>query len=353
MRIVQLASNFRPVEPMTGKAISSHTAWLTNGLVKRGHDVHLFASSDSQTNAKLHAVSDSLWKQDLDNEMQGYLMRLNVSRAYEYARDNADIIHSHFNLLSSTLFSPLITTPSLISIHTPIPEHVVPYANQFKNERFVSFTLAQRKQLPELNWYANIYHGVEMNVFTFNEKPKDYLLYLGRITGDKGTHHAIAAAKAAGVPLLIAGTSYPNEGYWQKEIEPHINGVTVRYVGEASFEEKIGLFQNARALLFPTQVSEVFGYAMIEAMACGTPVIGFNNGSVPEIVKHGVTGFVVNDVEEMTEAIRKIDTIDRKKVRQRAQTFFSVEKMIAGYENVYKRILNDTAYTNGKQNGGS
>ncbi len=341
MRIVQIASNYRPVEPKTGKAISSHTACLTNGLVDRGHDVHLFASSDSETKAELHSVSDSLWKEEVPDDIQGYLMRLNVSRAYEFARTGADIIHSHFNLLSSTLFPPLVDVPSLISVHTPVPAHIRPYAKEFKHQRFVSFSHAQRKQVPELTWYANIYHGVDMNVFSFNDEPEDYVLYLGRITEDKGTHHAIASAKAAGVPLRIAGTSYPGEGYWQKEIEPHINAESIRYFGEASFDQKIALFQGARALLFPTQANEVFGYSMIEAMACGTPVIGFDNGSVSEIVKHGVTGFVVKDAEEMTEAIRAIDSLDRKKVRQRAETFFSLEKMIAGYEAVYKRIIDE------------
>lgn len=350
MRIAQLTTIFQTVDARFGKAIGSHVGTLTDGLVRRGHELHVFAPSDSQTLGELHGVTETLAKASVSDDLARHMESLNLSRCYDFAAKNIDVVHSHFTLLSSYI-AAISNVPTLVSVHSPISERMRDFAYEFKNLHYVSFSLAQRTLAPALNWYANIYHGVDMNVFTFNEKPKDYLLYLGRITGDKGTHHAIAAAKAAGMPLLIAGTSYPNEGYWQKEIEPHINGVTIRYVGEASFEEKIGLFQNARALLFPTQVSEVFGYAMIEAMACGTPVIGFNNGSVPEIVKDGVTGFVVNSVEEMTDAIRKIDTIDRKKVRQRAETFFSVEKMIAGYENVYKRILNDTAYTNGKQNG--
>lgn len=343
MRIAQLTSNYQPVSPTFRKAIGSHVASLTDGLVGRGHEVHLFASSDSETKGVLHSVSESLVRQELSDEARRYLMMLNITRCYEFARTNADIVHSHYNLLP--LFSSsLIDVPTLTSIHSPIDERTRPFIAEFKRERFVSFSLAQRQQAPELNWYANIYHGVSMDLFAFNPEPEDYLLYLGRITEDKGVHFAIEAAKAAGLPLRIAGTSYPTEGYWHKYIEPHINGTNVRYFGHAELADKIKLLQGARALLFPTQVSEVFGYAMIEAMACGTPVIGFNNGSVPEIVKHGVTGFVVNDAEEMAAAIGKISSIDRYAVRRRAETYFSVEKMVKGYERVYKRVLEEREF---------
>lgn len=349
MRIVQLTSNVNRVASTSQKAISSHVAWLTNGMVDRGHTVDLFATSDSETRGILHGITEQLCALDLPPDIMRYYTFLNVSRAYEFAQTGADIIHSHFTLLSS-FFSPISKVPTLISVHSPIDERMRSLANYFKNQRYISFSLAQRKQAPELNWYANIYHGVDMNVFSFAPESKGYFLYLGRITEDKGVHFAVEAAKKAGVPLLIAGTSYPGEGYWQKFIEPHIDGVQVRYLGEASFERKIELLQGARCLLFPTCWNEPFGYAMIEAMACGTPVIGFNNGSVPEIVQEGVSGFVVEDADGMANAIQKIDTIDRAKVRRRAEHYFSVEKMISGYEKVYKRVLEDTAFHAHKQN---
>ncbi|HVX91395.1 MAG TPA: glycosyltransferase family 4 protein [Candidatus Paceibacterota bacterium] len=350
MRIAQLVSNYHAVNRTAQKAISSHTAWLTDGLVARGHELHLFASSDSDTAGTLHAVSAALAGQELPDDIQRYLMQLNASRCYEFSqREKLDIIHSHFNLPSSTLFVPLVDVPSLISVHTPIADRIKPYAEYFKRHRFISFTLAQRQQMPELNWYANIYHGVDTDLFSYSAEPEDYMLYLGRITEDKGVHLAIEAAKRAGVPLRIAGASYSNEGYWHKYIEPHINGTTVRYFGEVGVEEKIKLLQSARALLFPTQVSEVFGYSMIEAMACGTPIIGMNNGSVPEIVKDGVTGYIVDDVDGMVAAIGKIDLLDRAKVRQRAEIYFSVEKMITGYERVYRRVLEESAFNKSKR----
>lgn len=349
MRILQLTSNIHPVSPTFQKAIGSHVAWLSNGLADRGHEVHLFGAKESETKAIQHGTTGALSKMDITSEEQRRFVLLNISRAYEFAQTGADIVHSNFTLLSN-YFAPISSVPTLTSVHSPITPGQREILSYFKKERFVSFSLAQRKQAPELNWYANIYHGVDTKVFAYNDTPKDYFLYLGRITEEKGTYHAIEAAKAAGVPLLIAGTSYPAEGYWQKCIEPHIDGVQVQYLGEADFERKIELLQNARALLFPTRTGEVFGYSMIEAMSCGTPVIGFDNGSVSEIVQEGVSGFVVLDAEGMAEAIKKIDQIDRARVRRRAERFFSVEKMITGYERVYKRILEDTKFHEQKQN---
>lgn len=348
MRIAQLVSNFHPTSPTFQKAINSHVAWLSNGLAARGHDVHLFASSDSQTHAILHSVSGSLSKDSLPEDLARYYMMLLVSSCYEYANKSIDIVHSHFNLLSS-FFSRLSNVPTVTSIHSPITDRIRPFLEYFKGERYISFSLAQRKQMSDLNWYANIYHGVDTNIFAYNQTPEDYLLYLGRVTEEKGVHFAIEAAKAVNMPLYIAGASYPMEGYWQKQIEPHIDGKSIRSFGDASFDRKIPLLQNAKALLFPTQANEVFGYVMIEAMSCGTPVIGFNKGSVPEIIKHGETGFVVNNVEEMIASIKCIDEIDRAKVRKRAELYFSVEKMVAGYEKVYQRILKDKAFQQSKR----
>jgi glycosyltransferase involved in cell wall biosynthesis len=342
MKIAQLVSNYYPTHARAGKAIYSHVGSLADGLAARGHESLLFASADSQTKGILKATTDSI--ADLPDEERRNYLNLHIAKCYECARAGAiDIVHSHFTVLSG-FFSRLVDTPTLTSIHSPIEERIRPILESYKNNRYVSFSLAQRKQMPELNWYANIYHGVDTNLFAFEPEPEEYLLYLGRITEEKGVHDAIAAAKAAGLPLRIAGTSYAKEGYWQKQIESQIDGDGVRYFGEASLEAKIPLLQKAKALLFPTRYNEVFGYVMIEAMSCGTPVIGFDNGSVPEIVQDGETGFVVSDVEGMVAAIKKLDTISRTAVRKRAERFFSVEKMVSGYEKVYKRLLEEVAF---------
>lgn len=340
MRIAQLVSNLHPVNARSNHAIYSHTGILADAFVEKSQDVTLFASSDSETKAKLHGVPpEEIVQADLPEAIRRHYTHSLISQCYNKAAE-FDIIHSHFTLLSS-FYSNLVKTPTVCSIHSPITEDLKPIIEQFKNNRYISFSLSQRKQFPELNWVANIYHGIDTNLFAYNEEPEDYFLYIGRITEEKGIHYAIEAAKAAGVKLLIAGRTYATEGYWHKHLEPHIDGKNVRYVGEANLERKIELYRNAKGLLFPTQYDEVFGLVMIEAMSCGTPVIGWNKGSVPEVVQDGETGYVVNSVEEMTEAIKKIDKISRKACRERVERLFSVEKMVQGYLKVYHRIVKE------------
>lgn len=348
MRIAMLTSNLHRTNSTSGQAIYSHTAALANGMVAKGHETHLFAATDSDVSAKIHGVCPAFAGTEIDEVSKRHLMTLLASRCYEFSRCNADVVHAHYSLIAS-FFAPLIEAPTLVSLHSPIEDRLKPLLAQVRGVRYISFSLAQRRQMPELNWYANIYHGVDTNLFAFNAEPQDYLFFLGRLTKEKGAHHAIRAAQLSGAKLRIAGTSYPAEGYWQKEIEPHINGETIRYFGEASQETKIPLLQNARALLFPTEYNEAFGYSMIEAMSCGTPIIAFGNGSVPEIVKHGETGFIVSTAEEMAEAIARIDEIDRAAVRRRAKIYFSEEKMVAGYEKVYARAIADETWKREKR----
>lgn len=338
MRIAQLVSNLNPVVSSSTKAISSHVALLTNAVVNAGHDTHLYAASESVTNGVLHSASGSAADlQKLPPDIQRYYTNLLISDCYRHAQDY-DIIHSHFTLLSS-FYADLVKTPTLISVHSPIRDDIRPFLKHFRHLPYVSFSHAQRQQMPELNWVANIYHGIDVERYAFHPFPKDYFLYLGRVTEEKGVHYAIEAAKAANVPLIIAGGSYQAEGYWHKFIEPEINGKMVRYVGVANEEQKIELLQGARALLFPTQYDETFGLVMAEAMSCGTPVIGWKNGSVPEVVSDGVTGFIVDSIEGMVKGIQSIDTIFRHAARKRAEMYFSQQKMTQGYLKVYERII--------------
>lgn len=340
MRIAQLVSNLHSVNARANRPIYSLAGILTNGLVKKGNDVTLFGSSRSQTNAKLHGFPSSEIKtSELPENIFRHYMHSLISQCYQKANE-FDIIHSHFSLLN-LFYANFVDTPSVNSIHIPISEELKPVLRQYKDHNFISFSHSQRKQFPELNWIANIYHGVDTDLFTFNEKPEDYFLYIGRITEKKGVLYAIEAAKAAGVKLVIAGRSWQSGDYWHKNIEPFINDSSVRYVGEADLERKIELYRNAKGLLFPTQDDETFGLVMIEAMACGTPVIGWNNGAVPEVVQHGETGFVVSSVDEMVRAIKDIDTIERSACRQRVEKLFSIEKMVQGYLKVYQRIVNE------------
>ncbi len=340
MKIGQLVHNLYPVSPDSGQAIYSTVGWLTDGLVDRGNDVNLYAAGNSVTKAKLTAVTkDDLHSHHMkESDIRNYYHLL-ASTCYQDA-SNLDLIHSHFSLISS-FYASLVNIPTVLSLHNPITPDSIAFLKAFKDLYYISFSLAQRKQIPGLNWAANIYHGIDTQQFQFNPIPKDYLLYIGRITEDKGVHLAIEAALAAKVPLIIAGPSYPEEKYWQTHIQKWIDGENVRYVGTINFETKIKYYQNARALLFPTQRSEPFGMVMIEAMACGTPVIGWNNGSVPEVVQDKQTGYVVDSMKDMVKAIKAIDKISREDTRKRAVDLFSVEKMVTGYERVYLRIIED------------
>lgn len=338
MRIAQLASNLNPVETGSTKAICSHVAHLANAIADAGHEAHLYAAAESRTKAILHApAGPAEAMKGLPADIQRHYTNTVIAECYRDAK-GYDLVHSHFTLLSS-FYANLVATPTLISVHSPIRDEIRPFLKHFKHLSYVSFSHAQRKQMPELNWVANIYHGVDTARFGYSAFPKDYFLYLGRVTEEKGVHYAIEAAKAAGVPLIIAGGSYPAEGYWHKSIEPEINGKTVRYVGVADEAQKIELLQGARALLFPTQYDETFGLVMAEAMACGTPVIGWRNGSVPEVVQEGETGYVVDSVDGMVKAIGAIDKIERQATRRRVESLFSLEKMTQGYLKVYARII--------------
>lgn len=338
MRIAQITASYYPVSKNQNKAIYSHVAWLTQGLVDLGHAVDMYASPQSETEAKLFGVDFSNGK-ELTNDQRKYEQWALLSECYRQAGSGKyDLIHSHFNVMSA-FFADLVKTPTLISIHSPIEDWMRPILKHYKHLNYVSFSHSQRSQMPELNWVANIYHGVDTNIFSYNEKPEDYVLFIGRITGEKGPHEAIVAAIEAGVDIRIAGASYETENYWHQKIAPYINGENVRYLGNVSFEDKIPLIQKAKAVLFPITCMEAFGYVMIEAMSCGTPVIAYNNGSVPEIVKDGVTGYIVNDVPGIVKAIKKIDKIDRSAVRKRAETFFSSRQMVDNYETVYRRII--------------
>lgn len=351
LKIAQIAPFGTPISVNQNKAIYSHIAHLVNGFTEKKHAVTLFANPNSDVNG---VVSGSFFNIDNNEKYIETLSRYEqwglISDCYLSAKEGIfDIIHSHLTIMTGFFSRIEKKTPTLISIHSPIEEWMKPILLKHKDEKYISFSLAQRKQLPELNWYANIYHGVDTNLFSFEETPEDYVLFLGRITNDKGASIAIDACVKAGVNLRIAGRSYSAENYWHEMIEPHINGKDIRYFGEVSLEEKIPLIQKAKALIFPTLYQEAFGYVLIEAMSCGTPVIAFPNGSVSEIVKDGVTGFVVNSEEGMVEAIKKIDTIDRKKVRNRAEQFFSLKRMLLNYESVYRRLVQETKFKKDKK----
>lgn len=347
MKIAQLVSNHHSVPPVASGAIYHVVNRITEGLIDQGHDLTLFASGDSKTRADLIGFPEThTAAMGVDERMIKHYMHALASKCFSLAGE-FDIIHSHFNLISS-YYAPLISTPVVQTLHSNIKEELHPIMNGLRHGKnmYISFSYSQRRQFPELNWVANVYHGIDVSRFPRNLEPDDYLLFIGRITEDKGAHLAIEAAKAAGKRIVIAGASYQNETYWHEKIEPEIDGKTVQYIGELSHDDKVEYFRKAKALLFPIQWEEPFGLVMIESMACGTPVIGFDRGSVSEIVQNGVTGYVVKDVKGMVDAIGGIGKISRAECSDRVGRFFSFSKMVSGYERVYGRVIEDYGRAN-------
>lgn len=347
MRIAEVAPINHRISPDSVYGIYSNVAYLCDGMVDAGNDVTLFAAKDAKTKAHVESViKKNSRDMGLEDANVMHLNHMNLSRCFQRAR-RFDIIHSHYSTIG-TFYAPLVDTPVVHSVHNPLPQSFIDIKEYVKNQRFISFSLAQRRLYPDLNWIANIYHGVDQNVYTYSPKSKGYLLFLGRVIEEKGAHTAIEAAKAAGMRLIISGMSRHDESYWQKHIEPYIDGTTIQFVGPSDLKKKIKLLQGADAVLFPTRRNEPFGLVMIEAMSCGTPVIGFADGAVPEVIQDGVSGYVVDDTKEMIEAIKQLNKIQRSDCRKRAEMYFSKKKMVAGYLKVYQRVIDELQYKRNK-----
>ncbi len=312
---------------------------LTEGLVKRGIDVTLFATADSHTTAKLHAVCPRPYEEDKSIMIKVYEC-LHISEVFERANE-FDIIHNHFDYLPLT-YSALVDTPVVTTIHGFSTRKILPVYKKYNNRTFyVSISDAYRCN--ELDYIATVRHGIDVDSFHFNNKPLDYLLFLSRIHEDKGTKEAIEVAKMAGKTLRLAGF-IADKAYFEKEVQPHIDNEQIIYEGHVDPERKKELLSNAYALLHMINYDEAFGLGVVEAMASGTPVIAMNRGSMPELIRDGETGFLVNNVEEAVEAVKKIDSLSRKECRESVKKRFSVDRMVDDYIKVYEQILEKCKY---------
>jgi glycosyltransferase involved in cell wall biosynthesis len=306
---------------------------LTEGLVKKGIDVTLFATADSITKASLNAVIPHGYEEDQDQDAK-VLECLHISNLAEQA-GQFDLIHNHFDFLPLT-YSKLIATPIVTTIHGFSSPNIIPvYKKYNSNNHYVSISYSDRSA--ELNYIANIYHGVDTTQFSFNDKPDDYLLYFGRIHPDKGTVEAIEIAKQSRHRLLIAGI-IQDKAYFKEKVEPCLSNDIV-FLGTADPEKRNILLRNALALLHPINFHEPFGLSVAEAMLCGTPVIAFNKGSMPELIEHEKTGFLVKDVKEAVEAVLRIAKIDRHACHLHSKEKFSIERMVKDYIDVYEQII--------------
>ena len=307
---------------------------ITEGLIENGIDVTLFATADSITRGKLESVCKHSWSEhtELDPKV---CECLHISNMMEQA-DKFDIIHNNFDFLPLT-YSRLIRTPMITTIHGFSSQKILDVYKKYNStSTYVSISNSDRS--PELDYAATVYNGININEFSFCAVPKDYLLFFGRIHPEKGTSESIQIAKQSGRKLIISGLIQHQE-YFDSKIKPFINDDDIVYVGNSGPEERDKLMGEAFALLHPISFEEPFGLSVAESMLCGTPVIAFKRGSMPELILDGKTGFLINSTDEAVEAVNNINSISRRYCREYAVSKFSCQKMIEGYLEVYRDVL--------------
>ena len=348
LRIAQLAPPVLAVPPVGYGGTERVVATLTEGLVHNGHDVTLFASGDSVTSAHLvPTVERALWHEGADGAEFSPFWTIALGKLAAHMHE-FDLVHNHLDFLAYPL-SRLARCPVLTTLHGRLDlPGLLPLYSEFRESPLVSISDAQRRPIPNANWQATIYHGMDLSKLTFQPTPSEYLAYLGRISPDKGLDIAIRVARRTGRQLKIAArlplryrSDPEGQGdrlYFDEVIRPLLNGPDLELVGELQPTERDRFLGGATALLFPIRWPEPFGLVMVEALACGTPVLALNAGSVPEVIDDGRTGFVCSDENQLVEAVGRIDQLDRAACRAEAEQRFSAAVMVSAYERVYQRL---------------
>jgi glycosyltransferase involved in cell wall biosynthesis len=307
---------------------------LTEGLVSRGVDVTLFATADSITRARLVGSAPTGYSEDPELDAKVW-ESLHISAAFERA-DQFDVIHNSFDFLPLT-YSRLVDTPVVTTIHGFASDRIVPVFEKYNaGGYYVAISDADRHQ--SLSYVATVHHGIDMRRFAAGAGPRDYLLFFGRIHPEKGTAEAIEVSRRTGLPLVIAGIVQDHD-YFTRLVAPHVDGTRVRFVGPVGPDRRGDLLGRARALLHLVNFDEPFGFSVVEAMACGTPVIASSRGSMPEIVRQGENGFLVHSVDEAVAAVANADTLDAASVRASVEQRFDSDRMVDDYLTVYRRVL--------------
>jgi len=341
LRVAIVSPPWFPVPPTGYGGIEWIVALLADGLVDAGHQPTLFASGDSRTRARLvhvfeHAPSE--WIGHTYWELRHTLSAL--VRANEF-----DVIHDHTGMLGLTL-GGLVDTPVVHTVHGPLNgepgEMYEQICSVTPRTHLISISMNQRKPKTELPWLANCPNAIDFSLYPVHPHQGDYLLFVGRMSWEKGCHRAVAVAVEHGFPLKIAGKKREplEEEYFRQYVEPHLSD-RIEYLGEVTHGEKVELLQNARATLFPIEWEEPFGLVMIESMACGTPVIATRWGAVPEVIEPGVTGVIVDDYRIMPAALEEADGLDPLEIRHRAEQRFAPERMVADYVRAYRAVLGE------------
>lgn len=348
MKIAQIAPLWERVPPPAYGGIELVVGLLTDELVARGHEVTLFASGDSITSAKLESIHPQALRLDPTIKECSIYEMLQLAQVYERAGE-FDLIHSHMGC-AALPYSKLTKTPTVHTLHgifTPDNEKMFVHA---KSQPYVSISNAQREDRLGLNHVATVYNSIDVDSHHFFQTADEpaYLAFLGRMSPEKGPHHAIEIAKATGMTLKMAGKIDPVDvEYFENRIQPLIDGVQIQFLGEADHFMKNDLMGRAVATLFPITWREPFGLVTIESMAAGTPVIAMNLGSVPEVIADGISGFICNDLSECIAAVARIPQLSRFACREYVAHRFGVEQMAAGYEAVYRQILAEKFASNG------
>ena len=334
MRVAILAPISWRVPPRQYGPWEQFASLLTEGLVRRGVDVTLFATADSLTTAHLVGTAPTGYSEDPALHAKAW-EALHISAVFERAGE-FDVIHNSFDFLPLT-YSGLVDTPVVTTIHGFSSEQIVPVFEKYNGRGYyVAISDADRHE--RLDYVATIHHGIDMGEFELRRAPGDYLLFFGRIHPDKGTVEAIDVAERAGMPLMIAGI-IQDRGYFEQLVEPRLDGERVSYVGPVGPDRRGGLLGGARALLHLVNFDEPFGFSVVEAMACGTPVIAPRRGSMPEIVRHGENGFLVDTQEAAVAAVHASSALDRAAVRASVEGRFDVERMVDDYLGLYQRVV--------------
>jgi glycosyltransferase involved in cell wall biosynthesis len=344
MRIAQVAPLYESVPPKYYGGTERVVSYLTEELIRQGHEVTLFASGDSETKARLVAAcrrSLRLDEQCIDQMAHQILMLEHVfQRAAEF-----DIIHFHVDYLHFPLSRRQpITHVTTLHGRLDIPD-LIPLYQEFQDMPVMSISNEQRKPLPWANWQATVYHGLPAGLYRFRAEPGSYLAFMGRISPEKRVDRAIEIAKRTQIPLKIAAKVDPvDKDYFETVVAPLLDDLLIEFVGEIGDAQKNEFLGNAYALLLPIDWPEPFGLVMIEAMACGTPVIAYRGGAVPEIMEEGHTGFIVEELEDAVEAVRRVPELSRKRCREVFEQRFTATRMAHDYLQAYKRLIG------GKQN---
>jgi glycosyltransferase involved in cell wall biosynthesis len=339
MRIAQVAPLYESVPPKYYGGTERVVSYLTEELVREGHNVTLFASGDSETRARLVAACRRSLRLDKHcvDQMAHHIVML--EQVFQRA-DEFDVVHFHIDYLHFPL-SRRQPIADITTLHgrLDIPD-LVPLYQEFRDMPVVSISTAQREPLAFANWQATVYHGIPEDLYRFRAEPGSYLAFLGRISPEKRVDRAIEIARRVAMPLRIAAkVDWVDKEYFDALVQPLLRDSLVEFVGEIGEGEKDEFLGNAYALLFPIDWPEPFGLVMIEAMACGTPVIAYRSGAVPEVMEEGHTGFIVKELEDAVEAVRRVPRLSRARCREVFEKRFTAARMATDYLQVYKRII--------------